>query len=96
MTTIARQATIRIANATSDLAQLVTKAQLHAEFAAIVADIDFATVTVDADEHEFEFTCEWTGHGTDEIYVRIDNRDGHEISVCEYHADHADVSRIAD
>ena len=95
MTTIAREARIRFANATAPLAGLVTKAQIQAQFDSIVAD-NFATVTIDASIEDYEFTCEWTGHGTDEVYVRLDNRDGAEISVCEYHADHADVSYIAD
>jgi hypothetical protein len=89
MATIARQANIRIANLTAPLAQLV----INARFAAIVAD-NFGTVVIDADE--FEFTCEWNGHGTNETFTRIDNRDGSEISACEHHADTADVSYIAD
>jgi hypothetical protein len=90
--TIARAARIRFADETAPLADLVKKARTDAEFAAIVAD-NFGTVTIDED---FEFTCEWNGHGTDNVFVRTDNRDGAEIRVCEYHADHADVSYIAD
>jgi hypothetical protein len=89
--TIARAARIRFADETAPLADLIVKAR----FAAIVAD-DFGTVVIDAETDEFEFTCEWNGHGTHETYARIDNRDGTEIRVCEWHADNGDVSYIAD
>jgi hypothetical protein len=36
--------------------------------------------------------CEWSNHPAAELFTRTDNRDGSEIRVCEYHANHADVS----
>lgn len=37
-------------------------------------------------------TCELCGHPAAELYLRVDNRDGAEVSACEHCADHADVS----
>ena len=96
--TIARAARIRFADETAPLADLVKKARTDAEFATIVAD-NFGTVVIDTntDDEEFEHTCEWDGHDTNgNVYARLDPRDGTEISVCEWHADHAGVSYIAD
>lgn len=90
--TIAYAARLRFAKATTPLARLMRNAQ----FDAIIAGNDFGAVIIDAAEHDFEFTCEWNGHGTDVTFARIDNRDGFEIRVCEFHADHADVSYVAD
>ncbi len=90
MTTIARQANIRIADRTAALAQLV----INAKFAAIIAD-NFPTTETPA----YDFYCALCPFGTDnpaEIFTRIDNRDGAEIECCEHCADHADVSYIAD
>lgn len=77
MTTIARQANIRIADRTSSLATLV----IQAKFAAIIE--------VEADEFT---TCPLCGHATAETFTRIDNRDGSECEICETCADTADVS----
>lgn len=86
MTTIARQANLRIADRTSALAQLV----IDAKFAAIVEHYD----AIDA-EDELE-TCELGGCRVTELFIRIDNRDGAEVQVCEFHADHGDVSHVED
>lgn len=85
MTTIARQANIRIANRTTALAQVV----INARFAVIVADL--AEIGTDEDI-DFCELCE--RHAA--AYTRIDNRDGAEVSVCEHCADTADLSHIAD
>jgi hypothetical protein len=46
---------------------------------------------------EFDFAdCEICTLPAAELFERIDNRDGAEISVCEHCADTADVSHIAD
>lgn len=86
MTTIARQANIRIADRTAPLAQAV----INAKFAAIIERFD----EIDADEDLL--TCELGGCRVDYLHTRIDNRDGAEIGVCEFHADHGDVSYCAD
>lgn len=86
MTTIARQANLRIADRTGALAQLV----IDAKFAAIIERFD----EIDAEEHLL--TCELGGCRVAELFVRIDNRDGAEISVCETCADEGDVSPCAD
>lgn len=41
-------------------------------------------------------TCELCELPAAELFTRIDNRDGAEIECCEWCADHADVSPIAD
>jgi ribosomal protein L37AE/L43A len=81
MTTIAKQANIRTASRTAPLALLV----IQAKFAAIAE--------VEADEFH---TCPMCGHATAELFVRIDNRDNAEISVCEDCADNGDVSHCTD
>ncbi len=86
MTTIARQANLRIADRTGDLAQLV----INAKFAAIIERFD----EIDA-EAELE-TCELGGCRVEELLLRRDNRDGADILVCEFHADHGDVSYVED
>lgn len=77
MTTIARQANIRIANRTGALATLV----IQAKFAAIAE--------IEADEFH---TCPMCGHATAELFTRIDNSDMAEVEICETCADTADVS----
>lgn len=86
MTTIARQANIRIANRTEALAQLV----INAKFAAIIERFD----EIDA-EADLE-TCELGGCRVEELLLRRDNRDGASIHVCEWHADNGDVSYVED
>jgi len=86
MTTIARQANLRIADRTSALAQLV----IDAKFAAIIERFD----EIDA-EAGLE-TCELGGHRVAELFLRIDNRDGARIHVCEWCADNGDVSYVED
>jgi len=86
MTTIARQANLRIADRTSALAQLV----IDAKFAAIIERFD------EIDAYEDLLTCELGGCRVDELFVRMDNRDGATISVCEWHADNGDVSWVED
>jgi hypothetical protein len=86
-TTIARQARIRFADQTAPLAQLV----INAKFAAIVADL-ITEIEAEADM----LTCELRGCRTAEVFARIDNRDGAEISVCEDCADNGDVSYVED
>ena len=44
---------------------------------------------------EFD-TCELCTHPAAELFARIDNRDGAEVECCEWCADHADVSYVAD
>jgi hypothetical protein len=44
---------------------------------------------------EFD-TCEICEQPAAELYARIDNRDGAEVGCCEWCADTADVSYIAD
>lgn len=86
MTTVARQANIRIADRTAALAQLV----INAKFAAIIERFD----EIDADEDLL--TCELCAHRDTYLYARIDNRDGAEIRVCETCADEGDVSYVED
>lgn len=86
MTTIARQANIRIADRTAPLAQAV----INAKFAAIIERFD----EIDADEDLL--TCELGGCCVDELLLRRDNRDGADILVCEFHADNGDVSYVED
>jgi phage tail sheath protein FI len=86
MTTIARQANLKIADRTGALAQLV----IDAKFAAIIERFD----EIDA-EADLE-TCELGGCRVAELYARIDNRDGMEVRVCEWHADNGDVSYVED
>lgn len=86
MTTIARQANLRIADRTGDLAQLV----INAKFAAIIERFD------EIDAAEDLLTCELGGHRVEELFLRIDNRDGQRISVCETCADNGDVSYVED
>ncbi len=86
MTTIARQANLRIADRTGALAQLV----IDAKFAAIIERFD----EIDA-EADLE-TCELGGCRVEELFLRRDNRDGADISVCSWHADHGDVSHVED
>lgn len=86
MTTIARQANLRIADRTGALAQLV----IDAKFAAIIDRFD----EIDADEDLL--TCELCAHRDTYLYARIDNRDNTEIRVCETCADTADVSYVED
>lgn len=86
MTTIARQANIRIADRTAPLAQAV----INAKFAAIIERFD----EIDA-EAELE-TCELGGCRVEELFLRRDNRDGTDIHVCEWHADNGDVSYAED
>jgi len=80
-TTIARQARIRFADATAPLAQLVIDTKT--QFDAIV-------------EAETFETCELRGHTVAELFLRTDNRDGQPIRVCEWCADHGDVSPYED
>lgn len=77
MTTIARQANIRIANRTSALAQVV----INARFAAIVADLITEIETDTADE-EFEFDCQMCGNGAHEIFSRL-TEDYEPVDACE-------------
>ena len=92
MTTIARQANLRIADHTAVLAQLV----INARFAAIVADIDFPAVTIDADvEPEHDYHCEICGEGTDFLYTRLDE-DGDEVEACETCVDTYRLAYAAD
>lgn len=87
MATIARQANIkRIAHRTSLLAQLI----VDIKFADMIARLDEAKAAEDL------LTCELGGHRVTELFVRIDNRDGSEISVCETCADTQDVSYVED
>lgn len=87
MATIARQANIKvIANQTTPLAQLI----VNIKFADIIARLD----EID-DEADLE-TCELGGCRVAELFTRIDNRDNSEIRVCEWHADHGDVSYVED
>lgn len=44
---------------------------------------------------EFD-TCELCELAAAELFARIDNRDDAEVQCCEWCADHADVSPIAD
>lgn len=85
MNTIARRATIHIADTTAPLAQVI----INARFAAIVE-------TLIADIAIYDHACELCGQGTDETFTRLDNRDGAEVEICESCADTADVSYIAD
>lgn len=48
-------------------------------------------VTFGIFDTEFE-TCELNGCTAAELFTRTDNRDGAEIRVCEWCADHGDVS----
>lgn len=86
MNTIARQANLRIADETAPLAQLI----VNIKFADIIARL------AETDAAEDLLTCELGGHRVAELFVRIDNRDGSEISVCEHCADHGDVSYVED
>lgn len=86
MATIARQANLRIADRTAPLAQLV----IDAKFAAIVEHYDVIDAEADLE------TCELGGCRVAELFTRIDNRDNTEIRVCEWHADHGDVSHVED
>lgn len=86
MTTIARQANLRIADRTGAVAQLV----IDAKFAAIIERYD----EIDA-EAELE-TCELGGCRAAELFVRMDNRDGADIRVCSDCAEHGDVSYVED
>lgn len=86
MNTIARQANLRIADETAPLAQLI----VNIKFADIIARL------AEDDAAEDLLTCELGGHRVAELFVRIDNRDGAEISVCEHCADNGDVSYVED
>jgi len=79
--TIGYRARIRFANETAPLAQLVIDTK--AQFDAIV-------------EAEAFETCELGGHTVAELFLRTDNRDGQPIYVCEWCADHGDVSPYED
>jgi len=80
-TTIGYRARIRFANDTAPLARLVS--DTRAQFDAIV-------------ENETFETCELRGHTVAELFLRTDNRDGQPIYVCEWCADHEDVSPYED
>lgn len=80
-TTIGYRARIRFANDTAPLARLVS--DTRAQFDAIVEATDFET-------------CQMCGHTVAELFLRIDNRDLAEISVCETCADEGDVSYVED
>ena len=80
-TTIGYRARIRFANETAPLAQLVIDTK--AQFDAIVEATDFEI-------------CELGGHTVAELFLRTDNRDGQPIHVCEWCADHGDVSPYED
>ena len=86
MTTIARQANLRIADRTSALAQLVN----DAKFAAIVEHYNVIDAEADLE------TCELKGCRVAELVLRVDNRDGAEIYVCHTCADEGDVSWVED
>ena len=91
MTTIARQANLRIADHTAALARLV----INARFNAIVADINFPAVTIDADEVEHDHHCEICGEGTDFLFTRLDE-DGDEVEACETCVDTYRLAYAAD
>jgi len=95
MTTIARQASLRIADRTAPLAGLVTKALANAEFEAIVADIDFATVTIDGDQREYDFDCQICCQGADYLYAR-QTEHGEHVEACETCVDTYRLAYAAD
>lgn len=86
MTTIARQANLRIANETAPLAQLI----VNIKFADMIARLD----EIDAEAELL--TCELGGHRVDELFLRRDNRDGADVLVCSDCADNGDVSYVED
>lgn len=86
MNTIARQANLRIANETAPLAQLI----VNIKFADIIARL------AEADAAEDLLTCELGGCRAEELFLRIDNRDGADIKVCSHCADNGDVSYVED